>query len=55
MLQFLHDHLSDILTAVTSIVTAASVIANMTPSDADNKIVAAIAKFVDMLALNFKK
>lgn len=42
-----------IYTIVTSVVTIASVIANITKTDADNKIVASVSKFVNIFALNF--
>ncbi len=44
-----------VITVVTSVVTIASVIANFTKSDADNKIVARISQFVNLLALNIRK
>jgi hypothetical protein len=37
------------------IVTVASMIANLTPTETDNKIVAKVAGLVNLLALNFKK
>ncbi|MFG1413984.1 hypothetical protein V5G24_23055 [Xanthobacter sp. VTT E-85241] len=49
------SHWDEILLAITSVIAAASAIANLTPTDADNKVVDAISKFVDTLALNFKK
>lgn len=55
MFDYIQAHLTDILAAITAIVTAASAIANLTPTDADNKVIAAISKFINMLALNFKK
>ena len=36
-----------------SIVTIASLLANITPTDSDNIIVTKFAKIVDFLALNF--
>ena len=44
-----------ILVALTSVVTAASAIANLTPTDSDNKVVAFITKVINSFALNFKK
>jgi formaldehyde-activating enzyme involved in methanogenesis len=55
MLEYLQLHWADIIAAVTAVVTAASLIANLTPTDADNKVLAVISKFIHMLALNFKK
>ena len=40
---------------ITSIVTVASAIANITPSESDNKAIAKFIAFVDALALNLKK
>lgn len=39
---------------ITSIVTVASAIANITPSESDNKAIAKFIAFVDALALNLK-
>lgn len=39
---------------VTAVVTLASAIANVTKTDADNKVVARISQIVNVLALNFK-
>lgn len=41
--------------ALTSIVTAASAVANVTKTDADNRIVTVVSKVINALALNFKK
>lgn len=46
-------HISDIFAVFTAGVTFASLIANLTPTDSDNKIVAAIGGIVHTLALNF--
>ena len=43
-----------ILLAATGIVTGASVIAKLTPSETDDKWLAKILKVVDMLAINNK-
>jgi hypothetical protein len=45
-------HSSDILTAITSVVAAASAISALTPSDSDNKAVEKLKKVADYLALN---
>lgn len=45
----------DFWLAVTAVIAAASAIANVTPSDSDNKIVATISGIVNSIALNFKK
>ena len=48
-------HAGDILVAATTTIAAASAIANLTPSESDNKVIAAIAKVVNFVALNWKK
>ncbi|OQW34125.1 MAG: hypothetical protein A4E20_11870 [Nitrospira sp. SG-bin2] len=48
-------HAGDLILAATATVAAASAIANLTPTDADNKAVAWVAKVVNFLALNWKK
>lgn len=50
---FLQIHGGDILQAVTSIVTGASVLANFTPTDKDNKALGWVGKMINMLAANF--
>jgi hypothetical protein len=55
IIAFVKAHLIDFVTIGTAIVTAASAIANLTPTDTDNKIVAALSKAINWLALNFKK
>lgn len=52
---WLLQHYEAILVAITSVVTAASAIANLTPTDSDNKAVAFITKVINSFALNFKK
>lgn len=54
-MQFIMLHAQDIITAILAVISAASAIANITPTQADNKIVALISKAVNYLALNFKK
>lgn len=55
MLEYLQLHYMEILGIVTTVIAVASAVANLTPTDSDNKIVAKIAVLVDMLALNLKK
>jgi hypothetical protein len=43
-----------LITIATSVVTIASVVANFTKNDTDNKIVARIGQVVSLLALNFR-
>lgn len=38
---------------ITAVVTVASVLANFTKTDVDNKIVGAVGKVLNILALNF--
>ena len=52
---FVSAHAADILSALTALVTAASLVANITPTATDNKIVSAVSKVVNFLALNLKK
>lgn len=40
---------------ITGIIAAASVVANLTPTDKDNKAIAALTKFINLLALNIRK
>lgn len=54
-MDYIIAHPLEIVAALTGLVTVASFVANLTPTDTDNKAVAAIAKFVNLLALNFKK
>lgn len=54
MIEFITENWEVILTIVTAVVTAASAIANVTPTKTDNKIVGVIQKVVSALALNFK-
>lgn len=51
---FLKDHGAEILQAVTSIVAGASVLANLTKTDKDNKAVGVVGKLLNLLALNLK-
>jgi|TARA_R110000796_G_scaffold55240_2_gene128761 hypothetical protein len=44
-----------IITYITAIVAAASVIANVTPSMRDNEILAKLDDFVQKLAINLRK
>ena len=55
MIEFLTENWEGIIAAITAVVTAASAIANLTKTESDNKVIAKIGKFVNLLALNFKK
>ncbi len=52
---FILTHSNEILGILTAIVTAASGIANLTKTDADNKAVGFVSKTVNFLALNFRR
>ncbi len=52
MFDFIITNLDTIFIVITSVVSAASAIAALTPSDLDDGIVAKIRKIVDVLALN---
>jgi len=49
------NNLVEILSISTAIVVVADKIAALTPTDVDNKIVAAISRFLNIVALNFGK
>jgi hypothetical protein len=53
-MEWLINHWQEVFTAFTAIVTAASMVANLTPTQADNKVVDAISRFINALAFNFK-
>ena len=55
LIAFISAHAQDIVTAFTYLVAAASLLANLTTNQTDNKIVAVLSKVVNFLALNFKK
>jgi len=40
---------------ITGIIAAASILANLTPTDKDDKAIAFLTKFIDLLALNLRK
>ena len=45
---------ASVVAIVTGVVTVASIIAKLTPTQTDDKIVAYVLKIVDVLALNTK-
>ncbi len=51
---FVKDHLQEIIVIVTSTVTVASVIVKLTPTPADDAILAKIMPWIEKLALNKK-
>lgn len=52
---FVMDNGVTVLTAISMIVAGASVLANFTPTQADNIFLDKISKAINALALNFKK
>lgn len=52
MLDFIINRWDDILVALTSVVTAASAVCALTPSQTDDKIIARVRQILDVLALN---
>ncbi len=47
--------MENIITYITAIVAAASVIANVTPSMRDNEVLAKLDDFIQKLAINLRK
>lgn len=54
-IKFVTENSETLVAIVTGIVTVASLVANLTPSVKDDGWVAKVSKWVDYLALNFKK
>lgn len=50
---FLENHGADLLQAVTGIISGASVLANFTRTDKDDKAVGFLSRLVNVLAGNF--
>lgn len=55
MIEYLQNNAVELVAIFGAVVTLASLIANLTPTETDNKIVEKIAKVVNLLALNIKK
>jgi hypothetical protein len=53
-MDWLTSHWGSLLTVVTSVISAASVVAKITPTQTDDLVIATILKVVDLLALNNK-
>jgi SepF-like predicted cell division protein (DUF552 family) len=51
---FLMDNWQEILAALTMVMSGASILVRMTPLESDNKVVDAILKVLQALALNKK-
>lgn len=54
-LQYFLDHKEDLFLIATSVVAAASAIANLTPNTHDNAIVDKVGKVVHFLAINWSR
>lgn len=54
-MEWIINNWEGVTVAIMAVVTLASAIANLTPSDTDNKVVEKIASLIDTLALNIKK
>lgn len=54
-MEWILNHWQELLLIVTSIVTVASLIAKLTPTEADDKFVQKILDFINLLALNKKQ
>ena len=52
MLTFIMNHFSDFIIAISSIVTGASALTALTPSDKDDKVISKIKGVLDICALN---
>jgi len=55
MIEYLIANAEKLVIALTALITLASALANLTPTETDNKIVAALSKVINVLALNLKK
>ena len=53
-MELIMNNLTEVVTIGTAVVTIASVIANWTATDLDNKAVGWFSKLVNLLALNVK-
>lgn len=53
-MNFIIENWEQIIAAVTAVVTAASAIAALTPSETDNRVIGNIKKVVEVLAINVK-
>ena len=53
-MEYIVTNWDSIVAVITGLVTTASIIAKLTPTETDNKVVGYALKFVDFLALNNK-
>ena len=51
-MEWIIAHSAEIISIVTGIVAVASVIAKLTPTEIDNKVVGFLLKLIDILAIN---
>ena len=51
-MEWLLENWDNILLGITSIVTGASIIAKLTPTQTDDEIIGKILRFIDKIALN---
>lgn len=54
-MEYIFTHGGELIGIFTAIVTVCSLIANLTPTEADNKVVGALVRVVNLLGLNLKK
>lgn len=54
MIDYIVTHADEILLAVTSVITAASIVAKLTPTPKDDVVLEAVMKVVNFLALSRK-
>lgn len=52
MLQFMINNFDNVVVAITAVISAASAICALTPSQTDDKVVSKIRSFLEVLALN---
>lgn len=54
ILAYIQQHWDDIITAITSLIGAFTIIAKLTPTTADDKVIDFILKVINFLSLNIK-
>ena len=52
-MEWLMNHSAEVMAILGGIVMLASAIANVTPTESDNKVVEKLRKFVDFVAINW--
>lgn len=53
MMQWVIDHIGDLIEIASMVVAIAAIIASMTPTPKDDGVVSLLRKIVDILAFNF--